>query len=392
MRALQITPEMQDLRLEHPTFCAGAVLPLADCLAVLRMLLATATATLLPLAAAGATTPPPKLSLGGLAVALDASLPRAKSFGFEGHTFPGGAWTAADADTASPLAAVATLATPCASTKIYCPQLADCFQGCADDHEAPHCYQSSCCPSKSFGAYNISSLGFYECRSTPCLANCTAIFAKGLPPVSPPPPVPPTPAPAPADGVTLVQVGGWRRFFSASSLTTAWVTASNGSSASWRLALGTTAVATGAVHLIAESDGHGSPAFHWSLETLTDHNTPAVVNQTRWVELGFGFASVSEAGAGYTTQVCYSGKRPVVTGPTGPNYKDWSWRCGARDGTITSTQAGSTSLGVGHYSGGWSADGTVGWGAWSSQRSAVAAIEGRLNNGTFTAGISRIGE
>ena len=267
-------------------------------------------ATLLPLAAAGTTTPPPpKLSLGGLAVTLDASLPRAASFVFDGHTFPGGAWTAADADTAaSPLAAVAP-DTPCASTKAYCPQLADCFQVCADDHEAPPCWQSTCCPSKSFGLYNISSLGFYECRSTPCLANCTAIFAKGLPPVPPPPPVPPsppvppTPAPAPPDGVTLVQVGGRRSFFSASSLTTAWVTASNGSSASWRLALGTTVVATGAVHLIADSDGHGSPAFHWSLETLTDHrNPPAVVNQTRWVELGFGFASVSEAGAGYTTQ------------------------------------------------------------------------------------------
>jgi len=45
---------------------------------------------------------------------------------------------------------------------------------------------------------------------------------------------------------------------------------------------------------------------------------------------------------------CHSGKRPVVTGLTGPNYNDWSWSCGAHDGTVSSTQAGSTSLGVGH--------------------------------------------
>ena len=190
--------------------------------------------------------------------------------------------------------------------------------------------------------------------------------------------------------MTLVQVGGRRSFFSASNVTTAWTTASNGSSASWRLTLGNVASAAGTVHLIADSDGHDNPAFQWSLDTLTDHDAPDLANQTRWVELGFGFASLSETGGGYTTQVCHSGKRPVLSGLQGPSNADWSWSCGASHGSVSGTDHRSTSLGVGHYAGAWSADGSVGWGTWSSQRSAYAAIEGRLENGTFTAGISRI--
>jgi hypothetical protein len=314
-------------------------------------------ATLLPVAAAtaAAAAAAPKLSLGGLTVTLDASLPRAVSFGFAGHTF---------SDSVALMGSMAAPPpppdAPCTSTKTYCPQLANCFQGCVDHHEAPFCYQDSCCPSKSFGAYNISSLGFYECRSTPCLANCTAVFAKGLPPVPPPPPVPPSPSPSPhppppappppppLDSLTLVQVGGRRSIFiAASNLTTTWTTASNGSSASWRLVLGTTATATGSVHLVADSDGHGSPGFYWSLSTLTDHAAPAVANQTRWLELGFGFASLSEAGGGYTSMACHSGKRPALSGPSGPNYADWSWGCQTKQGSVSTTDHQSTSLGVG---------------------------------------------
>jgi hypothetical protein len=364
-------------------------------------------ATLLPLAAAAAA-PGPTLLLGELTVALDASLPRAASFGFGGHGFPGGRFghPAAGGDAPPPphlggaVAAVVPPAGACASTKAYCPRLANCFQRCADEHLAPYCYAAGCCPSRSFGAWNISSLGFYECKATPCLANCTAVFAKGLPPVPPlkppspsphPHPPPPPPAPPPLEGVTLVQVGGRRSFFAAgSNLTTTWAAAGNGSSATWRLALGTVASATGAVHLVADSDGHGSPAFHWSLATLTDHGPPTLANQTRWVELGFGFASVAERGGGYTIDACHSGKRPALAGPQGPDYTDWSWTCGARQGSVSGSQRGSAALGVGHYAGGWSADGAVGWGAWSSQRSAYAAIEGRLGGGGFTAGISRV--
>eukprot|EP01052_Picozoa_sp_SAG31_P027440 SAG31_NODE_2570_length_5460_cov_3.135236_3_plen_1561_part_00 len=74
--------------------------------------------------------------------------------------------------------------TVCANRSVYCPVLADCYQNCQDEHHAPGCYQNPCCPSRSFGDYNISSLGFYECTSTPCLANCT----KSLAPAKPPPP------------------------------------------------------------------------------------------------------------------------------------------------------------------------------------------------------------
>ena len=370
------------------------------------------SATLLALlnsAAASLAADGPQISLGGLTVTLDATLPRAAFFSFEGHTFPAGTRPPRPAGTGSPLLVERNAPapdTPCTSTTKYCPQLANCFQACLDSHKAPYCYQSGCCPSKTSGAYNwSSSLGFYECTSTPCLANCTAVFAKGLPPVPPPPPVPPSPpAPQPSppsppapppDGVTLVQVGGRRSFFSASDLTTTWTTASNGSSASWRLAIGAETSAAGTVDLIADSDGHGSPAFHWILNQLTDHGTSALANQTRWVELGFGFVSVSENGGGYTTQDCHSGRRPALSGPAGPSYSDWSWSCGAKTGITSVPGAGqsssSGSLGVGHYAGGWSADGSVGWATWSSQRSAYAAIEGRrADNGAFTAGISRI--
>eukprot|EP01052_Picozoa_sp_SAG31_P062513 SAG31_NODE_21488_length_548_cov_0.995546_1_plen_151_part_01 len=134
---------------------------------------------------AASPPPPPKLSLGGLSVTLDWSLPRATSFNFEGHAFSVASTPDADpapqelllqhnlALAAVPMALNAT----CTSTETYCSQLANCFQGCVDNHEAPYCYQSRCCPSRTFGNYNISSLGFYECKSTPCLANCTAVFA-----------------------------------------------------------------------------------------------------------------------------------------------------------------------------------------------------------------------
>lgn len=63
----------------------------------------------------------------------------------------------------------------CANSSGYCPALADCYQACFDEHPAttPFCYRDPCCPSRTFGDYNISSLGFYECSSTPCFANCT---------------------------------------------------------------------------------------------------------------------------------------------------------------------------------------------------------------------------
>lgn len=343
----------------------------------------------------------PQLSLSGLTVTLDASLPRPVLFEFEGHKFSSPRLAESNGSALLDGGIVSMPPppdVPCASTKRYCPQLASCFEACLDKHQAPYCYQSSCCPSKTFGSYNwSSSLGFYECTSTPCLANCTAVFAKGLPPVPSPPPTPPPSSPpasppTPLDGIVLVQIGGRRDLFRANNLTTTWTVAGNGSSASWRVTLGTAASMTGTVNLIADSDGTGSPAFHWVVDKVIEHHATNLANQTRWVELGFGFASVSETGDGYTMQACHSGKRPVLSGSEGPSYSDWSWSCGVGHGSVSGMgqNSSSRSLGVGHYSGGWSADGSVGWGTWSSQRSATAAIEGRLFNGTFTAGISRI--
>ena len=83
----------------------------------------------------------------------------------------------------------------CLNASVYCPVLADCYQACVDEHRAgptPDCYQNACCPSHSFGAYNISSLGFYECNFTPCLSSCTKALG---------PPAAPTPHPAPSAAV-----------------------------------------------------------------------------------------------------------------------------------------------------------------------------------------------
>eukprot|EP01043_Picozoa_sp_COSAG02_P076442 COSAG02_NODE_16241_length_1100_cov_2.087912_1_plen_238_part_01 len=198
----------------------------------------------------------PQLSLSGLTVTLDASLPRPVLFEFEGHTFSS-AWLAENNSSALLDGGIVRTPpppdVPCTSTKRYCPQLANCFEACLDKHQAPYCYQSSCCPSKTFGSYNwSSSLGFYECTSTPCLANCTAVFAKGLLPVRPlPPPPPPSSSPAsPLDGIVLVQIGGRRVLFRDNNLTTTWTVAGNGSSAWWRVTLGTAASMTGTVCLI----------------------------------------------------------------------------------------------------------------------------------------------
>ena len=77
-------------------------------------------AVLLLLAAADTTAPAPQLSLslGGLTVALDASLPRAAAFGFQGHVFP--AASARAADRAPPLVGGTAASPPdaaCTSTK-----------------------------------------------------------------------------------------------------------------------------------------------------------------------------------------------------------------------------------------------------------------------------------
>jgi hypothetical protein len=75
---------------------------------------------------------------------------------------------------------------------------------------------------------------------------------------------------------------------------------------------------------------------------------------------------------------------------------DWHWSCAVGGGSLPkhASPAGQPSgwHSIGHYAGGHSADRSVGFSTWSSQRSAVAAIEGRVSadGSSFSAGISRV--
>lgn len=144
----------------------------------------------------------PVLSLNGLTVSLDSTFPRAASYSFGGQTFLGFVSEPGLAE----LGVAESSAAVCKDATSYCPQLADGYQGCLLSHQAPYCYKNSCCPSKSFGAYNMSSMKFYTCSDTPCLANCTQTFAKGLAPPLPPPPPPPPPPPTPVSQIDFSRI------------------------------------------------------------------------------------------------------------------------------------------------------------------------------------------
>lgn len=130
------------------------------------------------------------------------------------------------------------------------------------------------------------------------------------------------------------------------------------------------------------------------MDTLTDVQTKDLRSTARWVELGNWGVAISETGGGYTAQSCHSA-RPTDQVASISN-SDWQWSCGVSGGSLPkhASLAGQPNEwhSIGHYAGGYSADGFVGFSTWSSQRSAVAAIEGRISvDGlTFSAGISRI--
>ncbi|CAE8734974.1 unnamed protein product [Polarella glacialis] len=59
----------------------------------------------------------------------------------------------------------------------YCPQLADCYEGCRRrDEFGQACWQTSCCPSAVGTAFNSTALNYYVCTFTgsPCMDGCTA--------------------------------------------------------------------------------------------------------------------------------------------------------------------------------------------------------------------------